>query len=109
MLPAGYSRRTAPRVAPQDGVWVYWHSAAGDDISRVKDLSTKGLFIMTPQRRPAGIRVKLEFLVQEGTIRADAEVRHARSGSGLGLKFTAVNESDVRNLAALMQRCSQLP
>ena len=64
---------------------------------------------MTPQRRPAGNRVKLESLVQEGTIRADAEVRHARSGSGLGLKFTAVNEADVRNLAALMQRCSQLP
>ena len=42
--------------------------------------------------------------VQEGTIRADATVRHAKEGQGMGLKFTAVREEDRKNLVSLMAR-----
>jgi hypothetical protein len=63
-----------------------------------------GLFIETPESRDEGVRARLDFLVQEGQIRAHAVVRHARSGVGLGLKFTALSEQDRPKLAALLTR-----
>jgi hypothetical protein len=48
----------------------------------------------------------LHFLVQDGQIRADAVVKHAKSGDGLGLKFTALCEQDRPKLAALLTRLS---
>jgi len=63
-----------------------------------------GLFIETPESRNEGVRARLHFLVQEGQIRADAEVRHAKPGIGLGLKFTALSEQDRPKLAALLTR-----
>src|SRR5437899_2887340 len=51
-----------------------------------------------------GVLTRLSFLVQEGQIRADAVVRHARPGVGLGLKFTALSEQDRPKLAALLTR-----
>jgi PilZ domain-containing protein len=63
-----------------------------------------GLFIETPQPRPLGTLTRLDFLVEEGQIRADAIVRHAKAGDGLGLKFTALSEQDRPRLAALITR-----
>lgn len=67
-------------------------------------MSMGGLFIETPQARPSGTVTRLDFLVAEGQIRADAVVRHARPGTGLGLKFTALGEQDRPKLAALITR-----
>jgi hypothetical protein len=67
-------------------------------------MSMGGLFIETPRPRAEGTPTRLHLLVQEGQIRADAVVRHAKSGVGLGLKFTAVSEQDRPNLAALLTR-----
>jgi hypothetical protein len=89
--------------APQD-VWVYWDCGGREDIARVHDLSMGGLFIETPKPRDVGATTRLNFLVQEGQIRADAVVRHAAAGRGLGLKFTAVSEEDRPHLSALMSR-----
>jgi hypothetical protein len=63
-----------------------------------------GLFLETPQPKAEGVLTRLHFLVQEGQIRADAIVRHAKSGDGLGLKFVALNEQDRPKLAALLIR-----
>ncbi len=63
-----------------------------------------GLFLETPQPKAKGVLARLHFLVQEGQIRADAVVRHAKSGDGLGLKFVALNEQDQPKLAALLNR-----
>jgi hypothetical protein len=70
----------------------------------VRDLSVGGLFLETASRRAIGAPTKLDFLVREGQIRADAMVRHVVPGRGLGLKFTAVTEQDRRKFAALMRR-----
>jgi len=67
-------------------------------------MSMGGLFIEAPQTRAQGVFTRLHFLVQEGQIRANAVVRHAKSGDGLGLKFTAVSEQDRPKLAALLNR-----
>lgn len=71
-------------------------------------MSMGGLFIETPQARPTGTSTRLDFLVAEGQIRADAVVRHAKSGSGLGLKFTALSEQDRPKLTALITRLRQI-
>jgi hypothetical protein len=67
-------------------------------------MSMGGLFIETPEPRPEGVFTRLHFLVQEGQIRADAVVRHAKSRAGIGVKFTALSEQDRPKLAALLTR-----
>jgi len=67
-------------------------------------MSMGGLFIETPEPRAEGVLTRLHFLVQEGQIRADAIVKHAKSGVGLGLKFTALSEQDRPKLATLLTR-----
>jgi len=55
-------------------------------------------------RGPSGTLTRLDFLVAEGQIRAEAIVRHSRAGAGLGLKFTALTEQDRPKLAVLVSR-----
>ena len=99
------SRRLSSRVQIADGVWVFWKCNSGhEELSRVLDLSLKGLFVETPKVKPPGINTKLHFLVEEGQIRADAIVRHVRPGSGMGMKFSAISEQDRPHLAALINR-----
>ncbi|HEV2196769.1 MAG TPA: PilZ domain-containing protein [Candidatus Acidoferrum sp.] len=101
------SRRFTTRVHTPGDVWVCWKCQGREDISLVRDMSMGGLFIETPQLRPTGMVTRLDFLVAEGQIRADAVVRHAQAGSGLGLKFTALSEQDRPKLAALITRLRQ--
>jgi hypothetical protein len=98
------SRRHHPRVETPHGVWVYWNCKGREDTSRVQNLSTAGLFVETAEVRAADTTVRLDFLVQEGQIRAKAVVRHVRPGNGLGLKFTALAVEDGPRLTALMTR-----
>jgi PilZ domain len=91
-------------VETHGNVWVDWRCGGREDISRVRNLSLGGLFIETAESRGAGSTVKLEFLVQEGQIRADAVVRRAEPGRGLGMKFTAVREEDRPRLEALISK-----
>lgn len=99
-----YSRRLSSRVETPDGVWVCWRCGDIEDVSQVGDLSVGGLFLSTSARQPEGVRVQLEFLVQEGNIRAEAVVRHLIPSSGLGFKFTAISDQDCPNLIALIRR-----
>ena len=98
------SRRRYPRVEKPQGVWVYWNCKGREDTSRVRDLSTGGLFVETAEARDVDATIWLDFLVQEGQIRAEAVIRHVKPGSGLGLKFTALTEEDGPRLTTLMTR-----
>ena len=102
------SRRRYPRVEKPHGVWVYWNCKGREDTSRVRDLSTGGLFVETEELRDVDATIMLDFLVQEGQIRAKAVVRHVKPGSGLGLKFTTLIEEDGPRLTALMTRLHSL-
>jgi hypothetical protein len=62
------------------------------------------LFLSTPIPRPLGARARLDFLVPEGQIRAEAIVQHQVPNGGLGLKFTAITDQDCPHLVALMDR-----
>ena len=79
-----------------------------EDISRVRNMSLGGLFIETRTSKGLGSTVKLEFLVEEGQIRADAVVRHVETGRGLGLKLTALSDGDRPHFIALLNRLRSL-
>jgi len=99
-----FSRRHTSRVDVAEGVSVCWRSNRRDDISRVRNLSVGGLFIATATPPRVGATAKIDFLVQEGQIRADATVCHAQLAHGMGLKFTAVPEEDRARLGLLIMR-----
>jgi hypothetical protein len=98
------SRRMTSRIEVSEDTWVYWNCRGRADVSRVRDLSPTGLFLETPRQFPANAETKLHFLVQEGEISAQAVIRHARPGTGLGLKFVSVREEHRRQLVALINR-----
>ncbi len=98
------SRRHNSRVETPEGVWVYWSCGRREDTARVRNLSRGGLFIETREPVIVGTKTKLDFLVQEGQIRAEALVQHIQSGRGVGLKFMAVRNGDLPHLAALLNR-----
>ncbi len=105
--PVSPSRRRYSRVETPEGVSVYWNCGGRNDTSRVRNLSLGGLFIETREPGLLGAKTMLDFLVQEGQIRAAAEVRHVNPGRGVGLKFTAVRDGDRPHLAALLNRLSR--
>ncbi len=98
------SRRFNSRIESPEDVWVYWRCDERDETSRVRDVSLGGLFVETPKPGSVGSTAKVEFLVQEGQIRAEAVVRHVKPGRGVGLKFTALTDADRPHLVALMSR-----
>jgi hypothetical protein len=106
-LPISPARRFNSRVDTPAGVWVDWRCAGHEDISRVRNLSFGGLFVETRTPNGLGSSVKLEFLVEEGQIRAHAIVSRVEPGRGLALRFTAVNDQDSPRLATLMSRFRQ--
>ena len=65
-------RRLNPRVKALEGLWVFWSCDGRDEISQVRDLSLGGLFVQTASPRNVGATTILDFLVQEGQIRAKA-------------------------------------
>ena len=99
--PSFSSRRTL-RVDTVEGSSVYWHCNGREDVSPVRDISFGGLFIETSTPRPVGAAARIEFLAQEGQIRADAVVRHVEPNKGLGLKFTAMPMQDRPRLPHLL-------
>jgi PilZ domain len=109
-LKPSYSRRALTRFRASEDIWVCWRCNGREDVSRVLDISIDGLFIETLRLKvKEGMPAKLEFLVQEGSIKADAVVRHVKDGSGLGLRFLAVPDEDRQRLKALLRRLRSLP
>jgi hypothetical protein len=97
-------RRSHLRVEALVNVYIFWRSDGREDVAIVKNISFSGLFIETEKSKDPGDAAELHFLVQEGQIRADAVVRRAKPGHGLGLRLIAVHNNDRRRLAELMKR-----
>ena len=89
--------RQTRRVETSNGVWVVWgrnRRERPEDTSRVRNLSADGLFIETRKTCPVGSTVTLDFLVEDGAIRATANVRHLIPRVGMGLKFQTIRGDD---------------
>jgi hypothetical protein len=100
-----YSRRALSRFRASEDIWVCWLCNGREDVSRILDISIDGLFIETPRLKvKEGMSATLDFLVQEGSIKAEAVVRHVKGGSGLGLRLLVVPDEDRQRLKALLRR-----
>src|SRR5260370_2675520 len=93
-----FSRRLSSRVGTPQGVCVYWRCNGHDDLSRVSDISPRGLFIETSDPQPLGPTVNIDFLVPEVHTRADAMVRHAKPGPRLDPHTPPLPEPTHRTL-----------
>ena len=100
----GPGRRHYARVETRQGVWVYWSCENIEDTALVLDLSLGGLLVATQEALAVGATLRLDFLVQEGAIRAAGVVRHAEPGRGIGLKFKSVRGEDFQHLVELVNR-----
>jgi len=69
----------------------HWCCGGMEDVSRVCDLSVGGLFLSTPVPRPVGVSAKLDFLVPEGAIGAEAVVEHLIPSGGSGFEIHGQN------------------
>jgi hypothetical protein len=96
--------RRHPRVALPNGMFVSWHGADLQLFSRVKTLSMGGLFISSPNPPPVGTKLMLVFDVPGGSVRAEAVVRNAVPGEGLGVEFTRMDLRDKLLLQRLLNR-----
>jgi hypothetical protein len=98
------SRRYSIRIEVRVPVCVDWNCFGKDELSLIRNLSIGGLFITTPNRHSLAATAKVDFLVPDGQIRAEAAIRHVIARIGLGLKFTALVKEDRPHLAALITR-----
>lgn len=92
------------RMPATQDIWVYWECGGFCDVSRVRDLSTGGIFIETSRRRKKGDLVQVHFLVPEGQISMDSVVAQAQLSEGLGLKFQGLATRDISKLSLLLER-----
>jgi PilZ domain len=102
-----HSRRHHKRVDTPQGVWAIWRCGRIEDTSRIRDLGVGGLFLETLKVCPVDATVELNFLVQDGEIKATATVRYVKAGSGLGLQFKAIRSEDQGRFAEMVKRLLQ--
>jgi PilZ domain len=99
--------RQTKRVETAQGIWVVWgrdRRERPEDTSRVRNLSAEGLFIETRKTCPVGSTVALDFLVEDGAIRATANVRHLIPRVGMGLKFQTIRGDDQAHFVKMITR-----
>ena len=99
--------RQTRRVETSKGVWVVWGRERRkqlEDTSRVRNLSADGLFIEKRKTCPVGSTVALDFLVEDGAIRATANVRHLIPRVGMGLKFQTIRGDDQAHFVKMITR-----
>ena len=96
--------RQTRRVETSKDVWVVWGRDRLEDTSRVRNLSADGLFIETRKTCPVGSTVALDFLVEDGVIRATANVRHLMARVGMGLKFQTIRGDDQAHFVKMITR-----
>ena len=99
--------RQTRRVQTSKDVWVVWGRYRRDrpeDTSRVRNLSLDGLFIETRKTCPVGSTVALDFLVEDGAIRATAKVRHLIPRVGMGLRFQTIHGDDQAHFVKMITR-----
>jgi PilZ domain len=101
------NRRSA-RIAISAGVWVAWQEQKGSrTVSRVRDVSTGGVFIATTAKVAIGAKLQLLFALPEGETRVQAVVRYVDPEKGIGVEFTRMGAGDRARLHELLRRLTK--
>jgi hypothetical protein len=100
----GAENRRTPRIEISKGVWVAWRTDGSPNVSRVRDLSAGGVFILTNTPLSQGSSIQLLFSLPEGEMRIEGIVRYSKSGKGMGVEFTRMGVADRARLQELIRR-----
>lgn len=86
---------------------VAWYGGGKHDVSRVGTLGLGGLFIFAAQPPDIGTSLRLAFEVPGGEVKAEAIVRSAMPGEGMGVEFVKLGYRDRMLLQQLIKRLLQ--
>jgi len=100
----GAEKRKRPRITLPRGMSIRWRGRGEPMISRVQTISAGGLSIAAPEPPPNGELLHVSFEVPAGGISAQAIVRHAHKGEGMGVEFVAMPDLARDRLEDLMQK-----
>lgn len=99
--------RRSTRIAVSRGIWVSWRVDGPSSVSRVRDLSLGGVFILTTTVVPPGTAVHMLFSLPEGEMRLQGTVRYGEADKGFGVEFMKVGTADGARLRELLRRISR--
>lgn len=100
----GAENRRTPRIEISKGIWVAWRTDGSPNVSRVRDLSAGGVFILTNTPLSKGSAVQLLFSLPEGEMRIEGTVRYSKAKEGMGVEFTQMGVADRARLQELIRR-----
>lgn len=95
--------RRYSRIPTPKGVWVAWQDGGRQEVSRVMDLNSGGLFVTTENPCAVGTSISILLSVPEGEIRGRAVVRNL-SMKGMGVEFVELREQDAVRIQQLIAR-----
>ena len=96
--------RRHQRISLPQGMSVTWYGSGQQQVSRVKTLSTGGLFLSGSITLRVGAHLTLVFEVPGGMVLAEAVVRNSVVGEGMGVEFTKMNTQNRALLEELLTR-----
>src|SRR5574337_1124266 len=90
--------RRAARYTHLRDLAIHYEGASQEIPLRAPDISTRGMFINTPQAFPEGAVLKVRFrLARSGhQVHARCEVRYSLPGVGIGVEFIEISPRDQR-------------
>jgi hypothetical protein len=111
--PAGalpnFERRNAPRFKCRGSAEIFIPSVSFPTRGQIDDISLSGVYIQTNAPLPIGNDVKLNLAVHGLMLQAQAQVRTAHPGVGMGLMFTSMTDENSQILSAVIHRLGGIP
>jgi hypothetical protein len=96
--------RRHERISLPKGMTAAWYGGGQQQVSRVKTLSTGGIFLCGTITLRVGSELTLVFEVPGGMVMAEAVVRNNVPGEGMGVEFTKMNPESQALLDGLLRR-----
>lgn len=100
----GAEKRKRPRITLPRGMSISWRGRGEPVLSRVQTISAGGVSIAAPEPPPNGELLHLSFEVPGGGVSAQAIVRHAHDGEGMGAEFVAMSDAARARLDDLLHK-----
>ena len=96
--------RRYERISLPKGMTAAWYGGGQQQVSRVKTLSTGGVFLCGSNTMRVGANLTVAFEVPGGMILAEAVVRYVVLGEGMGLEFVNMKPQSRVLLEELLTR-----
>ncbi len=102
-------RRNAMRLKCRGSADIYVPNVSFPTRGQIDDISLSGVYIQTTAPLLVGSTVTLQLAIQGYNLKAEAEVRTAHPGVGMGLMFTNMTTENRMTLGAIVNRLSIIP